>query len=49
MWINKGKKALDKKKLSIAKNMSWYNFKDINNSLQNDLKSIRNNLLIPKT
>ena len=48
IWINKGKKALDKKKLSIAKNMSWYNFKDINNSLQNDLKSIRNNLLIPK-
>ena len=35
-------------KLSIAKNMSWYNFKNINNSLQNDLKSIRNNLLIPK-
>ena len=42
------KKHLDKKKLSTAKNMSWYNFKNLNYSLQNDLKSIRNNLLIPK-
>ena len=49
MWINKGKKHLDKKKLSIAKNMSWYNFRNLNNSLNSDLKSIRSNLLIPKS
>ena len=48
IWINKVKKHLDKKKLSIAKKMSWYNFRNLNYSLQNDLKSIRNNLLIPK-
>ena len=27
--------------------MSWYNFKNLNYSLENDLKSIRNNVLIP--
>ena len=49
IWLNKGKKNLDKKKLLIAKNMSWYNFGNLNNSLNNDLKSIRSNLLIPKS
>ena len=49
MWLNKGKKNLDKKKLLIAKNMSWYNFGNLNNSLNNDLQSIRSNLLIPRS
>lgn len=47
-WVNNGKKHFDKKKLSIAQNMSWYNFRNLNSSLQNDLHSIRNNVLIPK-
>ena len=47
IWANKGKKHLDKKIINCKKHV-LYNFKNLNYSLENDLKLIRNNLLIPK-